>query len=62
MSYNGYPLADVSDYVSGVPGKYFYINQGMRNRTRRIRVVIQDNPDYGWGLNEHTTTYTEPTE
>lgn len=58
MSYDGVELADVSSYVSGIEGKYFYINQGIRNRTRRIKVVIYDTtPDPGWGLNDKNTTY-----
>lgn len=58
MSYDGVELADVSSYVSGIEGKYFYINQGIRTRTRRITVIIEDNLAIpGWGLTQNNATY-----
>ncbi|HHT81872.1 MAG TPA: hypothetical protein GX003_00325, partial [Acholeplasmataceae bacterium] len=51
-------IEDIHPNHAGVEGKYFYINQGIRNRTRRIKVVIYDTtPDPGWGLNDKNTTY-----
>lgn len=56
--FNNQQLNNISAYVNGVEGKYFYINQGIRNRTRRLEIVIADH-DYtgGWGLHQNDATY-----
>ncbi len=58
IEYNGVELNDVSNYVEGVEGKYFYINQGTRTRTRRLDIIIYDYEyNGGWGLQDSDTTY-----
>ena len=44
--------------LSNIEGKYFYINQGIRNRIRRLDIIISHrNYDGGWGLHQNKTTY-----
>ncbi|MGI6781490.1 MAG: hypothetical protein ACOX56_01435 [Acholeplasmataceae bacterium] len=51
-------IEDIHPNHEGVEGKYFYINSGIRNRTRRIKAVIYDTtPDLGWGLTDNGATY-----
>ena len=58
MFFNNQELNDVSNYVSGVEGKYFYINTGIRNRTRTIEIVIKNaTGPSGWGLHEDGASY-----
>lgn len=58
IEYNGDELNDVSDYVEGAEGKYFYINQGIRTRTRRLEIIIYDQAyNGGWGLHDNDKTY-----
>lgn len=58
MFFNNQELNDISNYVSGVEGKYFYINTGIRNRTRTIEIVIKDATGLsGWGLHENGASY-----
>ena len=53
-------IEDIHPNHEGVKGKYFYINSGIRNRTRRIKVVIYDTtPDLGWGLTDIGATYQD---
>ncbi len=54
IKYDVYYLDNVSDYVSGIDGKYYYIGYSTRNRTRRFNVYIRDkdpvSTDKPWGL------------
>lgn len=37
-----YLLNNASNYIPGLPGKYFYIEAGTRNRTRRFNIFIRE--------------------
>lgn len=55
IKYNNEVLNDVSNYVEGEDGKYFYIQSGTKNRTRRFQIYISktnQNTDDSWGLND----------
>jgi len=44
--------------LANIEGKYFYINQGIRNRIRRLDIIISHkNYEGGWGLHQNKTTY-----
>lgn len=47
IEFADYYLNDASDYVSGLQGKYFYIEYSISNRTRRFNIYIRevDNPE-----------------
>ncbi len=60
ITFDGDTLSDLSSYVTGTTGKYFYINGGTKNRTRRFEIhVVRTNQsiDNGWGLDDDSDTY-----
>lgn len=58
-----YLLNDASNYVPGLPGKYFYIEAGTRNRTRRFNIFIRELAapitTAPWGLFDFFRTWGE---
>jgi hypothetical protein len=58
-----YLLNDASDYIPGLPGKYFYIEAGTRNRTRRFNIFIRELSapitTAPWGLFDFFRTWGE---
>jgi hypothetical protein len=58
-----YLLNNASNYVSGLPGKYFYIEAGTRNRTRRFNIFIRElaapTTTAPWGLFDFFRTWGE---
>ena len=57
ITFNGDPLNDVSDYIEGVEGQYYYIETGTKNRTRRFNIyvsLLEDTPSNpSWGLTDY---------
>jgi hypothetical protein len=58
--FNGAPLDDIEDFVATESGKYFYINGGTKNRTRRFSIVVtrtNESVDDSWGLDDYDDTW-----
>ena len=58
--FEGDELNDVSDYVTGADGKYFYICAGTKPRSRRFEIRISraslyDDPN--WGLHDNQDSW-----
>jgi|GEM_PF-4724736 len=58
-----YLLNNASNYIPGLPGKYFYIEAGTRNRTRRFNIFIRELAapitTAPWGLFDFFRTWGE---
>lgn len=62
IEFNNDELNDLSDYVGGMQGKYFYIGGGTKNRTRVFNVYIfrtNTYTDNSWGLTDHEETWKD---
>ncbi len=63
IEFSDYILNDISDYVSGLEGKYYFIGFSTKNRTRRFNVYIREkdpvSTDQPWGLFDFFTSWGE---
>ncbi len=54
IEHQDFLLNDASNYIPGLTGKYFYIEAGTKNRTRRFNIYIRDHAEIQtaapWGL------------